>query len=133
VPGLLILPTTSGLHVLPLPGQIDPKKAPALDTISTALPTSVPSSNALTLAGLPRGLTTPLGACEIAAPAEEGCGVGTINECFMLETGEFAGVGCLDLCNCSSSVPLGIGIDIGVDTVGSESKLSVDIRKGLLP
>jgi len=119
-------------NVLALPGQIDPKKAPALDTISTALPTSVPSSNALALVGLSGVLTMPLGACGTVALAEEDCAGATRRECFMVDTGEFEGVGCLDLCNCSSSVPLGIGMDIGVDNAGPGSQLSVDTRSGLL-
>jgi len=125
--------TTSGAQALAFVCQIDPKKAPALETISTALPTSVPSSKALILVGLAGGVTMPLGAGRAVVLAEEGGGGGTGIECFKLETGEFAGVGCLDLCSCSSSVSLRTGMGIGVVTSGSESKLSVDIRKGLLP
>jgi len=135
IPCILISHATYGPHDLPLPCQIDPKKAPAFDTISTALPTSVPSSNALALVGLSGALTMPLGARRAVVLAEEGCGTGTRRVCFKLETGEFEGVGCLDLCNCSSSVPSGIdiGIDIGADTAGSGSKHSVDTRRGLCP
>lgn len=120
------------LQVLALLCQIDPKKAPALDTISTALPTSVPSSNALTLVGLCGGITIPLGVCETVVRVE-GCGGNTRSGCLILESGEFEGVGCLDRCNCSSSVLSGIGMGNVADTAGPRSKHGDDIRKGLLP
>ena len=100
--------------------------------MSTALLTSVPSSNALTLF-LPRAsLLAAWGT--VAISGEDRCGGGVVLETkgLVLEVGELAGVGCLDLCNCSS-VLLGMGMDIGVDDSDSRSNLSVDIRKGLLP
>jgi hypothetical protein len=61
-------------HAVVPPCQIAPKNAPACDTISTALPTSVPSSNTLTVVGLPGGLrlTMPLVATGTVVLGEEG-------------------------------------------------------------
>jgi len=131
-PSLTLVRSQATYYGVTLPCQNVPKKAPAFDTISTALPTSVPSSNTLTVVGLGGGLrlTMPLAATGTTVTGEEGCGGGTGSEAFMLRIGEFAGVGCLDIWSCSSALPLDTAM--GVDSPEPNSSSSMATRSGLL-